>query len=49
MLQAMVVVFGFMALGFFAQRREEQNRSSQAVEKVSAAIFHVNYFRKSPR
>lgn len=27
MLQAMVVVFGFMALGFFAQRREEQNRS----------------------
>lgn len=27
MLQAMVVVFGFMALGFFAQRKEEQNRS----------------------
>lgn len=27
MLQAMVVVFGFMTLGFFAQRREEQNRS----------------------
>ncbi|QRG68430.1 AEC family transporter [Brevibacillus choshinensis] len=27
MLQAMVVVFGFMALGYFAQRKEEQNRS----------------------
>lgn len=27
MLQAMVVVFGFMTLGFFAQRKEEQNRS----------------------
>ena len=27
MLQAMVVVFGFMALGFFAQQKEEQNRS----------------------
>ncbi|MFD2369136.1 AEC family transporter [Brevibacillus sp. GCM10020057] len=27
MLQAMVVVFGFMALGYAAQRREEQNRS----------------------
>lgn len=27
MLQAMVVVFGFMALGYFAQRKQEQNRS----------------------
>ncbi|MED4782748.1 AEC family transporter [Brevibacillus choshinensis] len=27
MQQAMVVVFGFMALGYFAQRKEEQNRS----------------------